>query len=322
MKTKERNLRRRVILLGTICICSLIFISPAFSAEKFPSKSITLVCPWSPGGAADTVSRLIASISKDYLNEPVVVMNKVGGNGAVGHTAGATAKPDGYTVTMMTIESILLSKTGTADVSYKDFQPLMQITFFPAGVSVLQEVSWKTLQEFVTDAKKNPEKFSAATLGPGGIWTLACEGLEQKAGIKLKKIPFDGAGPGITALLGGHVDITTGGLAEAWPNVQAGKLRALGVMSEQRVRFFKDIPTLKEQGYDVVVGSWMGLSVPKGTPMDRCKILVDAFQKTVQTPQFKELLEKRTFELQFLGPDEWAKSLAMQDKFYGALLGK
>lgn len=317
-----KNRSIAISLISTMVFCITFFLGAPAQASGFPNKTITIICPWSPGGAADTVSRLIANIAKDHLKQPVVVVNKVGGTGAVGHTAGATAKADGYTVTMMTVESILLSKIGTADVTYKDFDPLMQITFWPAGVQVRQEASWKTLQEFVADAKKNPEKYSSATIGPGGIWTMATEGLEQKAGIRLKKIPFDGAGPGITALLGGHVDIATGGLAEAWPNVQAGKLRSLGVMSEKRVQFFKDVPTLREQGYDVVVGAWLGLGVPKGTPVPTRKILVDAFQKSINTPQFKEILEKRSYEFRFLGPEDWANSLAAQDKFYSTLLKK
>ena len=322
MKGKKYSRVRGTIAVLMLCLVIAMWGSSAFSQEKFPSKTVTIICVSPPGGAGDTVSRLIASTAKEYLNQPVIVVNKVGGTGSVGHTAGATAKPDGYTVTMMTVESIVYNKIGVADVSYKDFQPLLQITFWPAGVIVKQDAPWNTLNDFVKDAKQNPEKYASATQALGGIWRMATDGLENAAGIKLKKVPFDGSGPMTTALLGGHTDITTCGLPEAATYIQAGKMRPLGAMSSARYKYFSEVPTLKEQGYDVVVGAWLGLGVPKGTPMDRCKILADAFQKSISTPQFKELMEKRTLDVVSLGMEDWAKSLAAQDKFYSTLLGK
>lgn len=322
MKEKRYHLVKGTIVIFVLSLVIAMWGSSAIAQEKFPSKTVTIISCAPPGGGSDTVSRLIANTAKNVLGQPVVVVNKVGGSGSVGHTAGATAKPDGYTVTMMTVESIIFNKIGVADVSYRDFQPLLQVTFWPAAVIVKQDAPWKTLNDFVKDAKQNPEKFACATQALGGIWRIATDGLENATGIKLKKVPFDGSGPMTTALLGGHVDITTCGLPEAAAYLQAGKMRALGAMSSTRYKYFSSVPTLKEQGYDVVVGAWLGQAVPKGTPMDRCKILADAFQKSINSHEFKDLMEKRTLDVVYLGMEDWAKSLAAQDKFYSTLLGK
>jgi tripartite-type tricarboxylate transporter receptor subunit TctC len=316
MKKTRNTLLFTLLVFMVIC---LGFENPV-SAETFPSKTITIICPWSPGGAADAVSRWLASIGSKYLEQPIIVVNKTGGTGQVGHTAGANAKPDGYTLTMMTVDCVILPKMGLGKTSYKAFKPVMLVTFWGAGVQVRADAPWKTLDDLIADAKKHPRKFKVATIGPGGIWTVAAEGLEEQAEVEFTHVPFDGAGPGIVALLGGHVDLATGGVAEAWPQIEAGKLRSLGLMAEKRSAFYPNIPTLKEQGYDVVVGAWLALAVPKETPDERVKILHDGFKKALDTEAFKSLMDKRTLDIVYMGPKQFQAELQREDKFFDKLV--
>lgn len=316
-------MKKTVMILGLVLsLLILTGIGQGMAEDKFPSKTVTIISPWAPGGAADAVSRYLASLAGEYLGQPVVVVNRTGGTGQVGHTAGATAKPDGHTLTMTTVDCIILPKMGLGKTSEKEFRPIALITFWGAGVQVSADAPWKTLDDLIADAKANPKKYKVATIGPGGIWTVGAEGLEKEAGIKLTHVPFNGAGPGIVALLGGHVDIATGGVAEAWQQIQAGKLRCLGLMSEKRSDFYPDIPTLKEQGHDVVVGAWLGLQVPKKTPDDRVKILHDAFKKAIDSDAFKALMKKQTLDIVYMGPEDYAKFIQAQSDFFDKVLQK
>lgn len=318
-------MKKTVMLFGmlvAVAVFALTVVGPVSAADKFPSKTVTIISPWAPGGAADTVSRWLASLAGEHLGQPVVVVNRTGGTGQVGHTAGATAKPDGHTLTMTTVDSIILPKMGLGKTSEKAFKPVMLVTFWGAGVLVSADAPWKTVDELVADAKSRPKKIKVATIGPGGIWTVAAEGLEKEAGIQLTSVPFNGAGPGIVALLGGHVDVSTGGVAEAWPQIEAGKLRCLGLMAENRSEFYPDIPTLKEQGHDVVVGAWLGLQVPKDTPDDRVKILHEAFRKAVESDTFKDLMKKRTLDIVYMGPEDFAKFIQSQSDFFDKVVKK
>lgn len=321
MKKKAMLSKEKLVLTIFFSVFIILaFHNSAFAGSNFPSKTVTIISPWAPGGAADTVSRWLASLAGEYLGQPIIVVNKTGGTGQVGHTAGANAKPDGHTLTMMTVDCIILPKMGLGKTSYRAFKPVMLITFWGAGVQVRADAPWRTIDDLVADAKKNPKKYKVATIGPGGIWTVAAQGFEEQAGVQLTHVPFNGAGPGIVALLGGHVDIATGGVAEAWPQIEAGKLRSLGLMSEKRSSFYPDVQTLKEQGYDVVVGAWLALAVPKDTSDDRVMILHDAFKKALDSDTFKSLMKKRTLDIIYMGPKEFQVDLERQDKFFDKLV--
>ncbi|TCO77413.1 tripartite tricarboxylate transporter substrate binding protein [Marinisporobacter balticus] len=258
----------------------------------FPNKNIQIIVPFSPGGGTDLVARAIADTSKKYFNKPVVVVNKTGAGGAVGIAEGIQAKPDGYTVTMITTEVITLENLGLSPFKYKDYQPVLQINEDPAALTVKADAPYDTVKEFIEYAKKNPGKVKVGNSGTGAIWHFAAEAIENETGIKFKHIPFDGAAPATVALLGAQIDAVTVSPGEVLPHVKNGKLKVLGVLSPERIESLPNVPTFEEQGYDISMSTWRGLGVSKETPPEILEILEDKFTKTALDPDFKEVMNQ------------------------------
>lgn len=292
------------------------------SAPSFPSKQIEIIVPYSAGGGTDQVARALANSAKDKLGKPVVVVNKTGGGGAVGMTAGAQAKNDGYTVTMITVELVTLPHLGLAKISNNDFEPVLRVNMDPSAVTVRADAPWKTLKEFIDYAKKNPKKIRVGNSGPGAIWHLAAASLEQKAGIELIHVPFNGAAPAITALLGGNIEAVTVSPAEVSAQVAAGKLKVLGVMSDQRVKTMPNVQTLKEQGVDITIGTWRGLAVPKGTSPKVVKTLHDAFKKAMAEKAFTNFMNKTGLGIGYMSSEAYKANLKVESDNFGILINK
>lgn len=177
------------------------------------------------------------------------------------------------------------------------------------------EAPWNTIEEFLAAAKKEPGKIGVGNAGPGSIWHLAASALEDKAGVKFNHVPFQGAGPGVLALLGGHIDAVAVSPAEVTTHVQSGKLKTLAVMAEQRVKGFEKVPTLKERGVDLVIGTWRGIAAPKNTPPQVVAYLKDLALKASSEPSFRETLDKQN--LGFVYADDQAfKAKIMKDNAY------
>ena len=255
------------ILMLALVGCGGQQAAKAPEAPKFPTKNVELIVPFAAGGGTDSAARALANSAKDKLGQSVVVVNKTGGGGAVGMNEGMKAKPDGYSVTMVTVELVTLKHLGLAQLDYQGFEPLIRVNMDPSAITVRSDAPWKTLKEFLDYAKANPGKVKVGNSGPGGIWHLAAASLEQKADVKFNHVPYSGgAAPAILALLGGNIDAVAVSPAEVDNNVRAGKLKVLAVASDKRVKTMPDVPTMKEAGTDVVLGTWRGLAVPKGTP--------------------------------------------------------
>ncbi len=260
--------------------------------EKFPTKPVTLIVPWAAGGGTDAIARGLAKNTEKALGQTITVNNITGGGGAVGHGAGLNAKNDGYTVTMITFELLSLPPQKLVPFTYKDFDLLMRLNTDPAALTVKADSPFKTVKDFVEYAKANPGKLNVGNSGPASVWHIAAGLLEEKAGIKLNHVPFNGAAPAVTDLVGGHIQAVTVSPAEVQSQVKAGKLRMLAVMSDKRDPNFPDVPTFKEAGYDIMFATWRGLAVPKNTPENVKKILADAFKKGYDTPEFQDFAKK------------------------------
>ena len=182
------------------------------SSADFPNKKFELIVPYSAGGGTDTVARSFADLAKDELGQPIGVVNREGGGGAVGMQNGANAKADGYTLSMVTGELLTLPHTGLAQFTYEDFKLVSLLNEDPAAITVRADAPWNTIEEFIEAAKT--EKLKVGNSGTGAIWHLAAAAFEKETGTTLNHVPFEGAAPAVTALLGGHIDAVSVSPAE------------------------------------------------------------------------------------------------------------
>lgn len=308
---------RPTALAGVCCVAlsfALIvgFPHKAASQEPFPSRTITLVAPFPPGGVADLTARPVAAAMEKTLKNPVVVVNKTGAAGAVGMAYVATAKPDGYTL-LLSLSSISIipeaDKLFDRKPAYTMDQlvPLALISADPTILVVHAERPWKSVKELVEDAKKRPGQISFSSSGIYGTLHMATEMLSHAAGVKFKHVPYGGAGPALTAILGGHVDMLASGPAVVLPHIKSGKLRPLAGWGAKRVDAVPNLPTFKELGYDIEFYIWAGVFAPNGTPEPVMKKLRDTLRQAVQDPDFKSAMTKLQTPIAYLDAPEFKK---------------
>ncbi len=309
----------RKMILGLFFILTLLITVPVQAAE-FPTKEVQIIIPWAAGGATDLIFRALAATTGKYLGKAVVVVNKPGGAGAVGYTECMKAPPDGYTlVSTITPLTILPHQVSTA-FTYKSFEPVINVVRDPGMFLVRSDSPWKSLGEFLDYAKKNPDMITVGNSGAGGGVHLIALAFEKTAGVKFNHIPFAGGGPSVTALLGGHVNAVTVSPPEGIEHVKAGKLKIIALFADKRFDLFPDVPTVKEQGIDFVMGQWRVLGAPKGTPPDVIKKLHDAFKKGMEDPVFQKNAKDMVVNLSYLGPEDFGKLMAHDHEFYGKLV--
>jgi len=299
--------------LLTLFLALLFLTAPAADAqEPFPARPITLVAPFPPGGVADLTARPVAAAMEKVLKNPVVVVNKTGAAGAVGMSFVANSKPDGYTL-LLALSSIsiipeadkLFNRTPAYNMT--QLSPIALISADPTILVVAADRPWKSVKEFVEDAKRRPGEISFSSSGVYGTLHMATEMLSHAAGIKLKHVPFGGAGPALTAILGGHVDALASGPAVVLPHIKAGKLRPLAGWGAKRVAALPDLPTFKELGYDIEFYIWAGVFAPTGTPAPVLKALRDAVRRAVEDPDFKGAMAKLETPIAYMDAPEFQK---------------
>ena len=301
---------KRILLAGLIALAAAC---PAAAQDAYPSRPISLVVPFPPGGVADLTARPVATAMEKVLKQPVGVVNKTGAAGAVGMQFVATSKPDGYTL-LLALSSI--SIIPEADKLFgrppaftvDQFAPVALISADPTILVVRTESPWKTAKELIEDAKKRPGQISYSSSGIYGTLHMAMELLSSAAGIKLRHVPYAGAGPALTALLGGHVDALASGPAVVLPQIKAGKLRALADWGDKRVAALPEVPTFKELGYpEAEFYIWAGLFAPRGTPEPVLAKLREAARVAVGDPEFKTAMDKLETPVTFKQGAEFQK---------------
>ena len=282
----------KAFLLGFLIATGSLAPSSA-SAQAYPERPITMIVPFPPGGVSDQTGRPVAAAMEKILKQPVVVQNRAGAGGAVGMAAAANSKPDGYTI-MVALSSISIipeaDKLFGRQSAYqmKQFTPIALVTADPTVLVVPADSPWKTVKDFVEDAKKRPGEISFSSSGVYGTLHMAMEIFAAAADIKLKHVPFNGGGPALTALLGNHVQALASGPGPVIPQIQAGKLRALAGWGEKRLAALPDVPTFKELGYkDVEFYIWSGVFAPAETPAPAVQVLRDTMRKVVTDAEFK-----------------------------------
>jgi tripartite-type tricarboxylate transporter receptor subunit TctC len=250
-------------------------------------------------------------------------VNRIGGSGAVGHTAGATAAPDGYTMTITTVEITMMHWMGLAQLTYKDMKGVALVNIDPAGVNVKIDAPWKNLKELLDYAKANPGKLKASGTGKGGIWDLSRAGMLKTAGISVDAIPWvpsNGAAPALQEMLAGGVHVVPCSLPEAYSLIEAKKVKALAIMADQRAELFPEVPTLKELGLNWTMGAWRGITVPKGTPADVVAVLEKSIEKAMANDQFKKFMKDRGYGILWKPSAEFDKFMAEEDEVKGKIM--
>jgi len=259
---------------------------------QYPNKPIKLVVPWPPGGAVDTIGRLISQHIAEPIGQPVIVDNRAGAAGAIGSEVVAHSEPDGYTL-LMGSTTVISINPALQKLPYQptDFAPITMVAFVPHILVIPAEVPANNLKEFVAWVKSNPGKVNYASAGPGTPHHIAGEMFKSLAGIDMLQVPYKGTGPALADLLSNRVQFMSVEAVAALPHVRSGKLRALGVATAQRHPLAPDIPTVAEAGIPgFEVTSWYGVVAPNGVPKQTATLLATTISKAMEAPTFREKL--------------------------------
>jgi tripartite-type tricarboxylate transporter receptor subunit TctC len=281
---------------------------PVVQAQEFPAKPITLINPMGAGGSHDLTMRAVVSVATDYLGQPMIVQIKSGGGGAIGSEVVVKAQPDGYTLLAggpgwnTTLPAVEGRSKGPDDLA-----AVCRINYSANNIVARADAPFKNLTEMIAWAKANPGKLLFGHSGAWGAADVPWKEIMKKTGITSKVVPYDGGGPCMVALLGGHIDVTANFAAQALPQIKAGKMRMLAVLDEKRNPEFPDVPTAREQGVDVVYLMWRGILAPKGTPRPVIDKLAQAFKKMVEDKTVLSMLKSFGDVANYLGPDEFGK---------------
>jgi len=292
------NLLARPALICCLLIAAFA-ATPNASAVDYPVRPIKLVVPYAAGGPTDVLGRLVADYLGRDLKQAVIVENKPGAQGAIGAEAVARADPDGYTLFVAAGSIIVLNPMLYKKLSYdpvKDFRMLALVTDLPVVMEIHPSVPAKTVAEFVAYAKQNPGKLNFGSAGTGGTIHLAGEMFKQMAGIEMTHVPYKGAGPALTDLLSGNIQVMFDSMGTALPPVKAGLLRPLGVSSTQRSPDLPDVPTIAESGYpDYAVSVWYGIVAPSKLPDEIARKISASLDRALNDDTFRASLEKIGF---------------------------
>ena len=322
-------LRRLFVRSLTVCALalaslSLPLVAPAEAA--WPDRPISLIVPWAAGGGTDATARIIGSLLEKELGQPVTVVNRTGGSGVVGHTVIASSTPDGYTIGLVTVEIGMMHWQGLTQLTYKDYTPLTLMNLDPAGLQVSAQSDYGTAKDLIAAIKKAPGSMSASGTGQGGIWQLALAGMLDSLGMDpqaVKWVPSQGAAPGLQDLVAGGVEIVPCSLPEARSLIDAGRVKSLAIMADQRNPLFPKIPTLKEAaGSDWTLGAWRGVVAPAGLPADITQKLIAALEKVNKSKDYTDFMAKRGYGVKFAAGDEFKQFMATSNESLGAVMKK
>lgn len=309
-------------MIPSVVTAALIVVMTAgvtLAQEPYPTRPISMVVAFPPGGLADNTARPVATALEKILKEPVAIINKAGAAGTVGNQTVATSKPDGYTLLMALVSISVLPEVDKLFVrpqtyTLDQFTGIARINADPSMLVVRADQPWKTLKDLVDDAKKRPGEIVFSSSGLYGAAHIPTEMFMLASGIKMRHLPTTGGGPMMNAILGGHSQVVMTPVSLAAPHVKAGKLRLLAHTGTAPVAAYPDVPSFKSFGYDVEYTAWAGLVAPAKTPPHIIKTLRDAVRQAVKTPEVINAHAKLDTPLAYMDADEfnawWAKDAA------------
>ena len=301
----QRTVSRLKCML-TALVCAM----PLVTLAQYPERPVTMIVPFPPGGVADTVARPVAEALARELRQPVVVENKPGAGGGLGMGLVARAAPDGYTV-LMALSSISILPEADRLFERKpaftlnQFKPIARFTADPTVLVVRADAPWKTLSEFLADARRKPGAFNYGSSGNYGTMHVPMEMLKASAGFRMVHIPFTGAGPAVIALLGGQVDAVASGPSTVAQHIKGGKLRALAHWGDKPLLALPEVPSLASQGVPVKFAQWSGLFVPAATPDDVVQRLRAAARRAAADPQVLQVIRAAGSPVEYLDAPEF-----------------
>lgn len=325
MTAGRRAARRRTLLGATVAALAGLVLGHGGAAAAYPERPITVVVPWAAGGGTDATARIVASLMERELKVPVNVVNRTGGSGVVGHSAIATAAPDGYTLGMITVEINMMHWQGLTELTYRSYTPLALMNEDPAGLMVPTGAPYQSAKDLLEAVKAAPKgKLKASGTGQGGIWHVALGAMLQGAGLpadQVQWVPSTGAAAGLQDMVAGGVDFVTCSIPEGKSLIDAGKVKALAVMAPERNPVFPNVPTLQEAlGVTVAVGAWRGIAGPKGLPEEVVKLLVPTLEKVNQSKEFRDFMAQRGFGVLWGDPQRFEAYMAERDARFGEVM--
>jgi tripartite-type tricarboxylate transporter receptor subunit TctC len=309
-------------LAGTLGLVAALAAGPALAA--FPERPISLIVPFAAGGGTDVTARHVAAALERELGVPVNVVNREGAGALIGHAAVAEAEPDGYTLGITTSVIGLFHWTGQSDLTWEDLTPLVYYNLDPAGFQVNARAPYQSVEDVLDAVRADPSQIRVSGGARMGAWHFAYLELLLEQGIDPSGtvfVPLGGAAPTMNELVAGGIELAPTSLPEARGMIDAGRVRALATMAEERHPLFPDVPTIKEAiGSDVVSGAWRGVSAPPGLPDDVRERLVEALTNAYESAEFQEAMTQGGFGLRYMGPEAFAEFLAYNDAAHGEIL--
>lgn len=284
---------------------SIVFATMAV-AQAYPSKPVRLIIPWPAGGPAEALARPMMAKFQESTGQPVVIDSRPGANGSLGFALAAKARPDGYTWLQAHLSPVALNPALQREKSYdpiKDFEPITLIAGSTSVLVVRAELPVKSVPELITYAKANPGKVTYGSIGTGSTTHLAGEMLRMMSGIDILHVPYKGASPVITELLGGRISMAVIGVSAVMPHIQTGKLRGLAVSRSKRSALLPDLPAINETLPGFEVSSWYGLMVPAGTPKEIVNKIYGEVSRILKSPEIVEQMLKLGMEPDGMAPD-------------------
>ena len=306
-------MRRFILIISLFLFVYILNVGASIlQAQPYPSHPIQIIIPMDPGSAGDMVVRPFADELGKILKTPVIVVNKPGAAATLGTDVVVKSKKDGYTILYANTSAVVYAKASNPEtVPYdaaKDLEPLGLHCFFPLSVTVQESSPWKTFNDMIDYAKKNPGSVRVSTPGQGSIDHFNLEIIKSLTGTQFTMVPFKGGAAAITALLGGHVDVSNIANSLAGPHVKAGKLRMLLITN--KMREYPNVPTITELGYKRdLLSAWFALFAPAGISEEVKRVLISAIEKTIKNPELEAKIEKLGFIVDYKPPEELKKIL-------------
>jgi len=306
----EHSAVRRRLLRGFVAAGTLL--ATAALAQTYPSRPIELVVHTSPGGGTDVIARVVAEIltREKLVTQPVNVVNRPGGGGAIAYTYGKSKRGDPHTV--MAVASLaLLTQTlrPELNIAMEDFTPVAFLASDPQAVMINADSPYKTFKDFIDAARREPSGLVASITSPGGSGRVMVWLIERETGARFKVVSFKSGGDAILQVMGGHTTFTTENISEGYSAVESKKLRVLAVSSLQRLPVVADAPTLKELGYNIHVGTGRGFALPAAVPKEAVAHMEQVFERVYRSPVWKEHSERNMYENIWMGSAEYGKHL-------------
>ena len=305
------SIRKNVLFFMVVTVIILGFTGPVSADDKYPSRPITLIVPFSPGGDTDLIARVWAGAIEEKLGVPIIVVNKAGGSGVVASTYVANAKPDGYTLlTSCYGPNIMAPQITKTSYNLESFVPLCRIVTAPMGLMVKEDSKFKSFDDFIRAAKAGPRNVSVASWGAASWGTIATNIWSSTLGISLKMVEYPGGAPAVVSVLGGHVDSAMSLPQIYGPHVKAGKARLL--VSAQKLNDYPDVPTFADYGVEEEFSVWNGIFAPTGTPEEAQSKIIDATKQIIDSPEIVDTVKKMGGKLSLMSGEEWGASLNKQ----------